>query len=257
MYDFEENQLNNKENLETLQQEYQSILNALNKTRQKLKLEADENLAVLRSEISRVEIVLSLSQNRLNDLNVVLNAASSELVRQAMTQVDEMQRRMRTKEEEFLHKFCASVEETVTELSKEINLESLKQLMKESHQLLNQIQQEKKQLQLEITTAIERLQDLLIQDSGVQYKVEKVEEISSEICLIAQQISLDKEEIKNRFLELERFQDRLTGNKDSDLKIKIKNLEKKYQYMRTWLLGITFISVGAIVALLLTLAKLK
>jgi lipoate-protein ligase A len=174
-----------------------------------------------------------------------------------MTQVDEMQRSMRIKEEEFLHKFCASVEETVAELSKEINLESLKQLLQESHQSLNQIRQEKKQLQLEITTAIDRLQDLLIQDSGIQYKVEKVEEISSEICHIAQQINLDKEEIKNRLLELERFQDRLTGSRESDLKVKIKNLEKKYQYMSTWLLGITFISVGAIVALLLTLAKLK
>jgi AraC-like DNA-binding protein len=257
MYDFSQNQLNNKESSETLPQEYRAILNELNGARQKLKIETDKNLEHLQAEISRVEIVLSLSQNRLDDINTTVNAASSELVRQAMAQVEEMQQRMKIKEEEFLTRFRSSLEETVTDLAEQINLESLKKLLQESDRLLAQIQDEKKQLQLEITSAIDRLQDLLIQDSGVQNKVIQVEEMRSEVRMIAQQISLDKEEIKNKLIEFERLQDRLMGGKDSDLRIKLKNLEKRSQYMRTWLLGISFISVGAIVALLLTLIKFR
>jgi AraC-like DNA-binding protein len=257
MYDFSQNQLNNKESSETLPQEYRAILNELNGARQKLKIETDKNLEHLQAEISRVEIVLSLSQNRLDDINTTVNAASSELVRQAMAQVEEMQQRMKIKEEEFLTRFRSSLEETVTDLAEQINLESLKKLLQESDRLLAQIQDEKKQLQLEITSAIDRLQDLLIKDSGVQNKVIQVEEMRSEVRMIAQQISLDKEEIKNRLIEFERLHDRLMGGKDSELKVKLKNLEKKYQYMRTWLLGISLIGMGSLVALFLTLSKLK
>lgn len=248
------NEIAGEPRLEQLQQEYETVRYALSEALQRnrqIRNETEQRLDALQKQATVI-------QQRFEEL---MATAQSALVTQAVSQIEEVRKRVQLREADVLNELRTLVEVTLTDLGGQVGLERLQRELQEGHALLSEIQRINQQLQSGITAAITTLQDTLQANSAVQEGVSTLEVIRSEVSHLALQVKTDKEAVQAIRVEAKTTKsgtenaliDELRGE-IGYLQTEVQRLQsqtKKQQRFHIWLCGTALIT--AFLALLLAL----
>lgn len=129
------NEIGGTQSLEQLRQEYQAVRHTLSETlqaNQQLRNEAEQQLNALQTHAA-------ITHRRFNEIQELISTTQSALVTQAISQVEEVQRRVQLQEEQVLTQLRTMVAATLTQLGGQAGLERLRQELQEGHQVLGEI----------------------------------------------------------------------------------------------------------------------
>lgn len=143
------------------------------------------------------------------------------------------------------------LQETVNEVGGREGLESLRRELQEGREVLSQIHSYEQQLQSRIGVASGTLQEIVQAYSATQETASRVEQKSSEVSNLAQQVRADREAIQSvvheQRGEIERLNKQLCDSQ-AELGQRLQNMVQSQHRLRNWLLGVTF-AVALAVAL--------
>lgn len=274
------------EYLEQLRQDSQTIRTTLieiQRSSEEFKQEAEQKLQALHQETTQAEDLLTLTQERVEEVNQQITSAQEQFMQRAIAQVEQAQHALQLrqdqilKEEQVSSRLSSLVEETLTVLGGETGLETLRQEFLNSRDVLQEIKSYRQQLQSDSQAVLQTLQEQLDAHLETKQAVSKIEQMRSEVSSLAQQVRADMEvvesvrsESKNsRAIEasnlnaidssmrelrgvLDRLQSQIHEGQEQ-LGQKLEITEKKWLHSRNWLWGLTFFCAGIALALIIAL----
>lgn len=202
---------------------------------------AEVQTGISRAEAVRLVIAELVQQSRLQVEQVQqLSATVEQLHNEVVSAREEIggQETLEALKQELqdarttLGKATTQLQETVNEVGGREGLESLRRELQEGREVLSQLHCCEQQLQSGIGAASGTLQEMLQAYSATQETASRVEQKSSEVSNLAQQVRADREAIQSVSLEVDSLRAAHASH--------INALVQSQHRLRNWLLGVTF-----------------